>query len=126
MKEAIVAIIGLAMVVLLTVLVYQNYRRFHKPQLTTTYQAVTLRDGSIFYGRIDHLGTDYPVLRDAFEVQREIGSNTREPRYVLTKRKDHIHGADHMILSGTSIAFVEPVSPDSTVGKLITQATGGK
>jgi hypothetical protein len=126
MKEATVAIIGLAIVVLLAASMYQNHRRFHTPQITTTYQAVTLENGSVFYGRIDHLGTDYPVLRDAFTVQRELDLNTRQPRYVLLKRKDDVNGADHMILRATSIAFVEPVRPDSTIGKLIAQASSEK
>jgi hypothetical protein len=126
MKEAAVAIIGLAIAMLLAASVYQNYRRFHKPQITTTYQAVTLGNGSVFYGRIDHLGTDYPVLRDVFTVHRELDPNTRQPRYVLLKRKDDVNGADHMIVPATSIAFVEPVGPDSTIGKLIAQANAGK
>jgi len=126
MKEATVTIIGLAIVVLLAASVYQNYRRFHKPLVTTPYQAVALANGSVFYGRIDHLGTDYPVLRGAFTVQRELDPGSRQPRYVLLKRKDDVNGADHMIFPATSIAFVEPVRPDSTVGKLIAQASSEK
>ena len=126
MKETAVAMIGLAIILLLAASMYQNYGRFHKPQITTTYQAVTLENGSVFYGRIDHLGTDYPILRDAFTVHREFDSITRQPRYVLLKRKDDVNGADHMILPATSIAFVEPVRSDSTIGKLIAQAISEK
>jgi hypothetical protein len=121
MKEGALAAVGLAIVVLLAVEVYQNYRRFHKPLLTTPYQAVVLQDGNVFYGRIDHLGTDYPVLRDAFTVQTDLDPNSRQSRYVVVKRKDGITGADHMIFAATAIAFVEPVSPESTIGQLIAQ-----
>jgi hypothetical protein len=122
MKETAFAVVGLAIVVLLVASVYQNYRRFHKPLITTPYQAVVLENGSVFYGRIDHLGTDFPVLRDAFTVQNEPDPITQQPRYVLVKRKDGVNGADHMIFAATAIAFVEPVMPESTIGKLIAQS----
>jgi hypothetical protein len=119
MKEAILAAIGIAIVVLLAVGVYQNHRRFHKPAITTPYQAVVLGNGSTFYGRIDHLGTDYPVLREPFIVRRELDPATQQPRYIAVKRKDDLTGADHMIFPASSIAYVEPVRPDSAIGKLI-------
>ena len=71
-KEVALTLTGLAIVVLLAAGIYQNYRRFHTPLITTPYQAVVLINGSVFYGRIDHLATDYPVLRDAFTVQSEL------------------------------------------------------
>ena len=126
MKDATLVVLGLAIVVLLAADVYQNYRRFHKPLITTPYQAVVLENGSVFYGRIDHLGTDYPVLRDAFTVQSELDGNTQQPRYVLVKRKDGVNGAEHMIFAAAAIAFVEPVRPESTIGKLIAQASSQK
>ena len=126
MKETILVVIGLAIVALLATSAYQNYRRFHKPLITTAYQAVVLRDGSAFYGRMDHLGTDYPVLRDAFTVQTQLDPNTKQPNYILVKRKDDVNGADHMIFAATAIAFVEPVQPESTVGKLIARQVSRK
>jgi hypothetical protein len=121
MRDVVLGVLGLAIVVLLAVAVYQDQRRHHKPLLTTAYQAVTLENGNVFYGRIDHLGTDHPVLRDAFTVRTELDGETRQPRYTLVRRKDGVNGADHMIFPAASIAFVEPVAPDSVVGKLIVQ-----
>jgi hypothetical protein len=40
----------------------------------------------------------------------------------MVKRKDRPTGADHLIFPVASIAFVEPVHPDSTIGRLIAQA----
>ena len=125
MKEAACAAIGLAIVALLAMIVYQNHRRFHRPLLTTPYQAVVLQNGDVYYGRIAHLGTDHPVLRDVFTVRQEPDSQAGHPRYVVVKRTDGVNGADHMILTVTAIAFVEPVRPDSTIGRLIEQ-TGGR
>lgn len=126
MKETALVVVAISIVVLLAANAYQSYRRFHKPLLTTPYQAVVLENGSVFYGRIEHLGTDYPVLHEVFTVRRELDSDTQQPRYVLLKRKDDIHGADHIIFPATSIALVEPVRPDSTIGKLIAQASSGR
>jgi hypothetical protein len=122
MKETIVSVVALVILALLAGIYYQNHRRYHKPLLTTPYQAVTLKNGSTYYGRIDHLGSDHPVLRDAFSVRHELAPQTNQPHYVLVERKDELSGADHMILPASSIAFVEPVKPDSVIGKLIEQA----
>jgi hypothetical protein len=122
MREAVLAVSALAIVALLTVVVYQNHRRFHKPLITTPYQAVTLVNGTVFYGRIEHLGSDHPVLRDAFSIRREADPQTRQSRDLLIKRKDEATGADHLIFPVAAIAIVEPVRPDSGVGRLIEQA----
>ncbi len=123
MRDAVLAAIGLGIVVLLAAILYQNYRRFHRPLLTTPYQAVVLQNGDVFYGRIDHLGTDHPVLQDVFTIRQEMDPGTGDPRYVVARRKDEERGADHMILPATSIAFIEPVEPDSTIGRLIADAS---
>src|SRR5262245_34853869 len=58
MKQAALVVCALAVVAMLAVITYQNHRRFHWPMLTTPYQAVTLTNGAVFYGRLDHLGSD--------------------------------------------------------------------
>jgi hypothetical protein len=122
MKQTILFLAVLAVVALLGALVHNDYRRFHRPLLTTPYQAVMLANGSVFYGRIDHLGSDHPVLRDAFTVRQELDPQTQKHRYVLVRRTEGPNGADHMIFPVTSIIFVEPVRADSTVGSLIQHA----
>ncbi|NLD68830.1 MAG: hypothetical protein GX644_08450, partial [Limnobacter sp.] len=104
-------------------IVRQNQRRFHKPLLTTRYQAVTLTNGHVFYGRIDHLGTDHPVLRDAFELRTEPDPKSGRATHAVVWRKSGPTGADHLILPAASIGFVEPVRSDSPIGQAIEQAT---
>jgi hypothetical protein len=123
MRDIVLATCSLAIVALLAMIVYQNYQRFHQPLLTTTYQAVTLRTGDVLYGRIDHLGSDHPVLRDAFSLRTETDPPTQETRHVLVRRKDGPTGADHVIVPAAAIAVVEPVHPDSVIGRLATQAS---
>jgi hypothetical protein len=122
MRDLVIAACGLAIVALLAVIAYQDYRRFHKPLLTTTFQAVTLVNGEVFYGRIDHLGTDHPVLRDAFSIRTEIEPQSQQEKRVIVRRSDSLTGADHLIFPAASIASVEPVKADSAVGKLIKEA----
>ena len=122
MRQALLIVAGFAVVALLALVVYENHRRFHRPLLTTPYQAVTLMNGTVLYGRIDHLGSDHPVLRDVFSIQLEADPQTQKQRYLLIKRKDGVNGADHVILPVTSILLVEPVQPNSTTGKLIEKA----
>lgn len=123
MKEIIVSVVAVMILALLAGIYYQNHRRFHQPLLSTPYQAVMLENSTMFYGRIDHLGTDYPVLRDAFTIRQELDPQTNQPRYVLIKRKDELNGADHMIFPAAAISFVEPVQATSTIGKLIEQSS---
>jgi hypothetical protein len=122
MKELLVGGLGLALVALLGVVVHQNYFRFHKPQITTRYQAVTLIGGEVVYGRIAHLGSDHPVVRDAFSIRTEADPAGGPPREVLVRRRDGGTGADHVIVPATSIVSVEPVQPGSRIGRLIVQA----
>ena len=122
MRDAALAVCGAAIVAMLAVSTYQDHRRFHRPLIITPYQAVTMIDGTVFYGRIDHLGSDHPVLREPFRVRHELDAQTQEPRHTLVWRKDEMNGADHIIFPVTSIAFIEPVRPDSTIGRLIEQA----
>ena len=122
MRQAVLALLGVVAAASLAVVAYQNYKRFHRPLLTTPIQAVMLNNGAQFYGRIDHLGTDHPVLRDAFSVREQPGASGGNPVLVIVRRKDGAHGADHMIIPAASIAWVEPVRADSPVGRLVAQA----
>jgi len=121
MKDLVLALSALAIAALLALVVFQNYQRQHKPQITTTFQRVTLVNGEVHYGRIAHLGTDHPVLRDAFSLRSDPDPQGGPPRQVLVLRRDGATGADHLILPASSILFVEPVQPDSAIGRLIEQ-----
>lgn len=122
MRDIVLAACGVSIAALLALTIYQNNRRFHRPLLTTAYQAVTTSSGEVFYGRIDHLGSDHPVLRDAFSIRTETDAQTQRSRQVLVWRKDGATGADHLIFPAASIAFVEPVQAESAIGRLIREA----
>ena len=122
MKLTVLSMLTLSIIALLVATVYQDYRRFHKPLLTTPYQAVTLISGDTYYGRIDHLGTDHPVLRDALSLRQEVDLANQKLRYIVKRRADEANGADHMIFTSNAILYIEPVHRDSIIGRVISEA----
>jgi hypothetical protein len=90
--------------------------------MTTAYQAVLLSNGSAYFGRLEGLGTPFPVLRDVFYVQSSQDPQTKQVSNILVKRGKEWHAPDRMILNANMIVLVEPVNPTSRVAQLISQA----
>ena len=103
------------------------YVRAHSATtMTTPYQAVLLTNGSAYFGRLEGLGTPFPVLREVYYVQSRPGQDPKQPVNVLVKRGKEWHGPDRMILNASMIVFVEPVNPGSRVSQLIAEAAAAK
>jgi hypothetical protein len=92
-----------------------------KIDLTTPYQAVLLNNGSAYFGKLEGLGTSYPVLKEVYYIQSRQNPENKQMVNVLVKRGNELHGPDHMILNANDIVFVEPVSPSSRVAQLIAE-----
>lgn len=88
----------------------------------TQYEAVLLTNGSVYFGRLEGLGSPYPVLHDVYYVQSNVNPETKAVTNVLVKRGKEWHGPDRMIINERSIVFVEPVGPDSKVAQLIAES----
>jgi len=88
--------------------------RFH-----TEYQAVLLNNNSVYFGRLEGWGTPFPVLTEVYYVQSGTDPQTKQVRNIPLKRGSEWHAPDRMMLNAQSIAFVEPVGPDSKVAELI-------
>jgi hypothetical protein len=86
---------------------------------TTTYQAVMLINGQVYFGRLEGYGTSNPVLTEVYYVQSTIDSQTRQQSNILKKRSTDWHGPDRMYINPQQIVSVESVNPDSRVGELI-------
>jgi hypothetical protein len=91
-------------------------------KLETPYQAILLTNGQAYFGKLEGLGTPYPVLRDVFYVQSQTNAETRQVTNILVKRGKEWHGPDRMYLNASHIVLVEPVNPNSRVAELIHQA----
>lgn len=91
-------------------------------KFSTSYQAVLLNNGTVYYGKLQGYGTANPVLTDSFYVVTRTDPNTKAVSNVLVKRGKELHGPDRMYLNPTAIVFVETVGSGSKVAQLITQA----
>jgi hypothetical protein len=106
---------------MLALLVYQNHRKQAGPNFTTAYQAVLLTNGQVFFGRLEHANTPFPILREAFYVRSQVNSETKQATSTLVKRGHEWHAPDAMILNASHILVIEPVAPDSQIGKFIAE-----
>jgi hypothetical protein len=83
------------------------------------YYAVVLTNGSVYFGHLEGLGSEFPVLHDVYYVQSGQNPDTKEVKSILVKRGKEWHGPDRMIINEKALVMVEPVGADSTVAKLI-------
>jgi hypothetical protein len=90
----------------------------------TKYYAVLLTNGNVYFGKLEGVGSPFPVLRDVFYVQPgPVDPNTKQPQgMVLVHRGKELHGPDRTILTDKSIVFIEPVGDESRVAQLIKEA----
>ena len=86
------------------------------------YYAVLLSNGSVYFGKLEGLGSAYPVLHDVYYVQSVTNADTKAVTNILVKRGKEWHAPDRMIVSEKAILFVEPVGPDSKVSQLIAES----
>ncbi len=91
------------------------------------YHAILLDNGSVYFGKLDvsnlkGLNNDFPVLTDVYYVQTATNPETKQASSVLVKRGKEWHAPDRMVINARHIVFLEPVSADSQVARLIAQS----
>jgi hypothetical protein len=86
------------------------------------YYAVLLTNGSVYFGKVEGLGSPYPVLKDVYYVQSAVNQETKAVANTLVKRGKEWHAPDRMIINEKSIVFIEPVGLDSRVAQLIAES----
>jgi hypothetical protein len=86
------------------------------------YYAVLLTNNSVYFGKLQGLGSAFPVLTDVYYVQSTVDQGTKEVHNTLVKRGQEWHAPDRMILNDKMIVFVEPVGDGSMVQKLISES----
>lgn len=117
-KTPIIIGIGLVIVVGLTVALWTT-RGTSTVKFDTIYQAVLLDNNQVYYGKVQGLGTPFPVLTDVYYVQQQVNPQTKEVKNVLIRRGTEWHAPDRMVINANHIILVEPVSPTSKVAQLI-------
>jgi hypothetical protein len=86
------------------------------------YYAVLLNGGQVYFGKLEGLGTAFPVLTDVFYVQSRQDPATKQVTNILVKRGKEWHAPDRMMINSSQIVFIEPVTPGSRVAQLIESA----
>jgi hypothetical protein len=121
--RAVVVVITLLVLVvaLLGILVTREVRGGSNVKLETPYQAVLLANGQAYFGKIQGLGSPFPVMTDVHYVQTQVNQETKQTTNVLVRRGKEWHGPDRMFLNGAQIVLVEPVTETSQVSKLISE-----
>ncbi len=85
----------------------------------TPYQAIMLDNGQVYYGKIQGFSSAYPVMTEVYYVQEQLDPETKKVKNVLVRRGSEWHAPTRMLMNGRHIVMVEPVSPGSTLAKLI-------
>jgi len=86
------------------------------------YFAVYMSGGQLYFGKLQGLGTPFPVLTNVFYVQSRQDNQTKQVTNILVKRGKEWHGPDRMYLNAAQIILAEPVGPTSRVAELINEA----
>ena len=119
MKSAVLlAATGLVTALLVVGVVW----KFVAPKIVrfeTPFQAVLLDNGQVYYGKIQGLGSPFPILEEIYYVQDQVDPDTKQVKHILVRRGSEWHAPDRMVINSSHIILVEPVTPGSKVAKLI-------
>jgi len=124
MQKLVECTTALAMIVIaaaLCVLAYQGTHSHKAPEFGTSYQAVALMNGQLFYGRLEEGEDEYLVLHDVFYIQGRQNPETKAVASVLIKRGGEAHNPDRMMINRQQVLLIEPVKADSQIAKLIAE-----
>lgn len=118
--------IGGAIVVVVALLVGGSLYTFSSQIDSNKYQAVFLSNGQVYFGKLHNYYTNRPYLSDVYYIQAPSGTNADAnanadtSNQQLVKLGSEVHGPENeMILNKSSILFVENLTDDGKVVKLI-------
>jgi hypothetical protein len=95
------------------------FRNSHSLKLDTTYQAVLLDNGQVYYGRIERTDSELTVLTDVYYVQNQVDTQTKEVKNILIRRGNEWHAPNRSVINTRHIIVIEPVTAGSKVAQLI-------
>lgn len=113
---------GIVVILAAVVFMLGSYRVESTITIDTPYQAVLLRNGSVYFGQLENYGTEFPVLHDVYYVETAVNQQTKQTSNVLIKRGKELHSPDRMYLNPSQIVLVEPVGANSKVAQLIAES----
>lgn len=114
--------LAVAVLILALALVMGRNAAANPPAFSTSYEAVLLDNGQVYYGKISKLGTEFPEMTDVYYIVNEQDTQTKTIKHVLVKRGKELHAPKVTYLEARHIIMIEPVGPESEVAKLIAQS----
>lgn len=119
MRKPVLAFAVLATVAVAAMLAVWETKGVSAVKFDSPYQAVLLDNGQVYYGKVQGLGTSFPVLTDVYYIEHQVNQQTKDVRNILIRRGTEWHAPDRMVINARHIVMVEPVSPSSKVAQLI-------
>lgn len=99
---------------------------------STSYQAIFLTNGQVYFGKISDTDANYVVMKDIYYLQvvqpplqgtptaGQAATGTQQPQISLVKLGNELHGpVDEMHISRTQILFYEDLKNEGNVVKAI-------
>jgi hypothetical protein len=120
--ESRIAGIAVLLILLAALLLGPGCSREANLNFETAYQLVLLDNGQIYIGKLEQAGSDYPLLKDVFYLQRLVEGEKKEVKNVLVKRGGEWHMPEYMRINARHIVMIEPVAPESRMAQLIKEA----
>ena len=120
-SEWLVAALIVVAVVGSTIVALRGWPLGGRVRFDTPYQAVLLANGQAYFGRLESIGSSYPVLKDVYYVQTQVHPETKQVTNTLVRRGGELHGPDRMVLNASQIVLIEPVTENSQIAKLIAE-----
>src|SRR5580692_249761 len=62
------------------------------------YYAVLLSNNFVYFGKLEGLGSEYPVLREVYYIQSNVDQQTKAVNNILVRRGKELHAPDRMII----------------------------
>jgi hypothetical protein len=121
LRKYVLSLLALLVVIGAAVFALWESRGMGAVKFDTPYQAVILDNGQVYYGKVENLGTLFPVLTDVYYVERQVNEQTKEARNILVRRGNEWHAPDRMVVNANHVVLVEPVSPGSKLAQLIVE-----
>ena len=94
------------------------------PRLDSEYQVVVFANGQVLIGKLEGLGTPYPLLRDVYSVKTVPAGDPQNPQKttnVLVSRSKEWHAPEYSLINVTEVLVIEPVTRGSRMDQLITE-----
>ncbi len=92
------------------------------PSLDAEFHAVVLTTGQVYYGRMGGSDNGFVVLTDVHYIIGQQAQEDEGPKGSLIRRGRELHGPNKTLVNRNHVLMIEPVTPDSRVGKLIQEA----